>query len=367
MIVSMILPKMLKSFVLQKKKLMIPLILVLIVLFFKFVVFKPPAETLFYTVSRENLVDSVTVSGNFQVASDLSVSTPSTGVLKELYVENGQEIEKGDELFYVEATATTEEKAAAYASYQAALSALQTAQNTLRDKQAILDNVYDQLQGHETDESFTQKQTRTTAEAAKDSAYSSVQSAQAALSKAKLSFDETKSTTVYARASGTVVNLLDKLGDQVDAGSDVLSIVNFSGPHITISISENYIPRISVGQKTEIVFDALRSEKYEGIVELVDSVGKEVNGVVTYNARVSIPGLPEKIKPGMSALVTVETLRKDNVLDVPNASLVKKNDSYFVTTKSGKTKEVTLGAKGTIKTEIVSGLGDGDVIVANPQ
>lgn len=346
---------------------MIPLFIVVAILLLKFVVFKPPSEVLYYEVVSEDLVDSVTVSGNFQVASNLSVSTPSTGVLKEIYIENGQEVEKGEKLFYVEATATTEEKAAASATYQAALATLQVAKNTLRDKQATLDNVYDQLQGHETDESYTQIQTRTTAEAAKDSAYSSVQSAQAALEKAKLTLDETKSTAVYARSSGTIVNLLDKLGDQVDAGSDVLSIVNFSGPHITISISENYIPRVNVGQSAEIVFDALRSEKYYGMVELVDSVGKDVNGVVTYNARVSIPGLPDKIKPGMSALVTIETLRKDGVIDVPNASLVEKDGTYFVVTKTGKMNEVTLGAKGTIKTEIVNGLSGGDMIVANPQ
>lgn len=189
------------------------------------------------------------------------------------------------------------------------------------------------------------------------------------MAKAKLAYDETRNSTVVSRAGGTVVNLLDKEGDQVDAsGPDktVMSIVNFSGPHIVVAISENYVPRISMGQKVKISFDALKNETFEGKVELLDSVGTTVNGVTTYNARIAIENVNEKIKPGMNAVVTIETLRKDNVVDVPNSSILKENNkSYVYVGKLNSKTEVSTGVIGLTKTEITSGLNGGESIVLN--
>lgn len=70
----------------------------------------------------------------------------------------------------------------------------------------------------------------------------------------------------------------------------------------------------------------------------------------------------------MTALITIETLRKDNVFAVPNSAIITKaGETYVLQAKSHRKLPVTLGTKGITKTEITDGLKKGTVIVANPE
>lgn len=402
------------SFIKARKWYIIIALIVLVFLLLRTTLLEKPNTELTYTVQKENLVDTVQVSAIYTTAAQTKVISPAKGIIIELFVSNNDEVKKGDPLFHVESTATTEERAAANADYQNAVNNLKIAQQNKEAADAtmwtehttLLDARNDQKYKNENSQNPSTKKDYTELEkqsidaavtqAEKDfkvaekkylEADSAVSAEQADLTKAQLALAATKSITVKAPAAGTIVNLQKQVGDQVVAQSStsqalaqlglggttdttppVLVIANLGNPALTASISEAYIPRIEVGQKAEIVFDALKDKTFNGLVESIDTVGTVMNGIVTYNARFSGQSIPLNIKPNMTALVTIETLKKENVLTVPNSAIIQRDGKNYVQKTNSKNEmfEVELGTKGIAKSEIVSGLSDGTVINSNP-
>ena len=399
----------------KRKLFLIPLIGIVVFLTLRTVLLQKPSSDILYMVKRENLVDTVQVSGTYTTASQTIVTSPATGTISQLYVANGDYVKKGDPLFHVNATATTDQQNAAYTDYTSALSAFQTAQNNVQSLDATMwtqqqayiaaqnnqnyminnatnpttKNSWTDLEKFAINNAVVQTQKEfAAAEQAYKTAGVAVTAAQAKVTQTKRAYDETKSATVYAPADGKVVNLQDQLGDSVSAPSTavtiagsatgqaaistdtpqpVLIIANLGDPYISVNISEDYATRVMQGQPASVVFDALRGDTYPARVSDIATVGTNIAGVVTYAARIQTSALPESIKPNMTALVTIETLRRDNIIDVPNSAIVSNNgNTYVLAANSHKQIPVTLGEKGVAKTEIVNGLDAGAVIVANP-
>lgn len=400
----------------KKKFLIIGTILILLIIG-KLLLLNKPTTELTYTVKKENLVDTVQVSGTYTIAAQTKVISPAKGIITELFVSNNDEVKKGDLLFHVESTATSEEKAAANADYQNAVNNLKVAQqnkeaadanmwtehtsllnarNTQKYKNENSKNPstnkdYTDYEKQSIDASVTQAEKDfKAAEKKYIETDSSVAAEQADLTKSQLALAATQSITIKAPAAGTIVNLQKQIGDQVgvqtstsqslvqlglaataDTTPPVLVIADLGNPALTASISEAYIPRIEAGQKVEIVFDALKDKSFMGNVKDIDTVGTVTNGIATYNARFSASGIPANIRPNMTALVTIETLKKENVIAVPNSAIIQKNGKAYIqkanTSDRNNLVEVELGVKGVTKTEIVSGLVDGAIIIANPK
>lgn len=371
---------------------------------------RKPNTQLTYTVKHENLVDTVQVSGTYKTAMQVPVMSYSTGVISEIYVNNGDDVKKGDPLFHVNSTATEAQQKTAYANYQVALSSLNSAKNTKQGLDATMwtkNQAYltsqntqnyknDHTQNPATKNDYTdleklaidnaviqaEKDFRA-AEQAYKSADIAVSAAQAQVTQTQQAYAETQDVTVTAPASGTVDNLLVRVGDQVIAPSTttttssaasqadpVLVIANSNNQYISSTVSENYAPFIKAGQKISIIFDALKDKEFTGHVESINEYGTtDAQGIVTYSARFIVNNVSFEVKPGMTAIISIETLRKNDVVDVPNSAIVKKDGKFYVVkanTRNNKFVEVTLGTKGITKTEVVSGLTDGTVIVASP-
>ncbi len=398
------------------KKYKAPIIIGVIVLFSVVIGFlalnKTTNETV-YTLKRENLVNTVLVNATYTTASQTEVYSPSKGIITKLFVSNNQQVKKGDSLFYVESTATDDERQAAYANFTAALSQLQSAQNSKQaldvamweKQQAYLSaqntqnyknahtknpatgNDYTEIEKFAVDRAVdqTEKDFRA-AEQAYKTADISVTAAQAKVNQAKKAYDETRSTTVYASASGMVVNLRKTVGDQVAAlptatqtdtlqtsavqaakSPPILVISDFSNPIVTASVNEVNVPRIKTGQKAYVVFDAFPDQKFMGEVENIDDVGNKEQGTVTYYASIRAVNLSSLVKPNMTASVTIETARKNNIVTVPNNAIIKNNGKTYVQkTNNGKRLiEIKLGLRGVTKTEVISGLSEGDRVIVS--
>lgn len=361
-------------------------------------------KELTYTVKKEALVDTVQASGKYKTASQIEVFSPTKGILSELYVDNNSEVNKGDPLFHIESVATDQEKAAANADYQTAFNNIKVAQQNKvsadatmwTEHKALLDakeaqkeknentDDYEELEEQSIDAAVVQAEKDfTAAEKKYVETDSSIVAAQAKLNAAKLALAATQSITINAPATGTIVNLQKRIGDEVaistatqqvisaeatDASRPVLVIADLNNPGLTVSISEVYIPRIQVGQKVRIVFDALKDDIFDGVVESVDNVGTETGGIVTYNARVAFGSSGYNLKPNMTSLVTIETLRKEDVLTVPNSAIIERDNKHYVKKANADGNgliEVTTGVKGLTKTEIISGVEEGIIILAN--
>ncbi len=381
------------------------------------VLLRNPTPLLTYTVKREDLVDTVQVSGTYKTASQIAVTSPARGILSAVYVVNNQQVKRGDPLFHVQSTATEDEKATAYADYASALSAEKSAeQNKIglqaqleKDRAAVISNssavdiadnkasakqpnpatgsMYSQNDLDAIHSALTSsRETFNEDEKKYNEANVAINAAAAQLTAAQKTYRNTQDTTVSAPADGIVVNLLNKVGDQIAgstqtqvsfnsttqtqvlsaADTPVLLIADLENPYLTAEISEDYAARIMEGQKSSIVFDALKDRTFAGTVGTIDTVGTDKQGVVTYTARINVDGLSGLIKPNMTALITIETLRKNSVLDVPNSAIIfKDGKTYVQDAKTNKIIGVTIGTKGTAKTEITSGVSEGMVLVAN--
>lgn len=324
----------------------------------------------FTSVSNGSVTSFVSESGEITSTGLTKVPSTITGIVDKIYVENDQEITRGDSLFLVTSTATDAERATAYSTYQSAVSALDIANSTYRSKQATADNVLDTLSGHDDDETFEQKDTRTTAESARDNAYYSVVSAEATLSKAWFSYQATIDGVVKATADGVVANLAIAEGQHVNALDDALLIVSNSGTWITISVTENDVVEIESGQKVEISVDALPDEKLTGEVNRVDSVGTVDSGVVTYNIYILVDQLDTNVLPSMTVSVNITTKEVEGVLTIPNSAIKPYQGSKAVQIMNENTGQIIylpikLGVTGNTKSEVVSGLTEGQQIIAS--
>lgn len=324
----------------------------------------------FTLVSSGSVTSFVSESGEITSTGLTKVPSTITGIVDKIYVENDQEVTRGDSLFLVTSTATDAERATAYSTYQSAVSALDIANSTYRSKQATADNVLDTLSGHDDDETFEQKDTRTTAESARDNAYYSVVSTKAALSKAWFSYQATIDGVVKATANGVVANLAIAEGQHVNALDDALLIVSNSGTWVTISVTENDVVEIESGQKVEISVDALPYEKLTGEVNRVDSVGTVDSGVVTYNIYILVDQLDTNVLPSMTVSVDITTKEVEGVLTIPNSAIKPYQGSKAVQIMDEDTGQIIyfpikLGVTGNTKSEVVSGLTEGQQIIAS--
>ncbi len=321
-------------------------------------------------VSRESITALVSETGNVSVTGQVKVYSPTTGILEKLYVQNGDKVVAGQALMSVKSTASEQDRATAYATYQSANVALQVAQNNLRDKAAIAQRVLDDVRGHDSDETYLQKQTRTTAEVARDNAYDTVRSARAQLLSAQLTLATTQDVVIHAPVSGVVANLVASQGGNISYSTTVpaLVVTNSSEYFVTLALNEVDIFKVKEGQKANISLDAFSGKKFNGVVTRLDSVGTITSGVVTYNVSVVISDPTSEIRSGMTANVDIEVDKISNTLTVPNSAVKPyqgKKAVQIIDTKANQLKfiPIEVGVKSPEKTEIKSGIDEGQEVV----
>jgi HlyD family secretion protein len=267
------------------------------------------------------------------------------------------------------------------------------------------------------------KQDLEAAKANVNAANYNVKSSQATLKEAKTNLTK---TTIYAPQSGIISKLNVELGERVVgtsqmAGTEMLRIANLNKMEVRVNVNENDITRVSIGDTVLIDVDAFSSSerKFKGVVyEIASSANSSGTASAVSNDAVTefevkirvlrssyadlIKGkLSYPLKPGMTASVEILTNRKDNTLTVPLSSVTTReigavaegekkeedgtnstnsNDALEAKKRKENTKEVVfVMEKGKAKMiqvktgisdfeniEIVSGLKDGQEIIAGP-
>jgi multidrug efflux pump subunit AcrA (membrane-fusion protein) len=215
----------------------------------------------------------------------------------------------------------------------------------------------------------------------------SISASDASLNSAWLSYEATQDSVVIAPIGGTVANISVKPGDQVTASGGSLSsnnnssnsssssssnailyIGDYSKPYVKVQANEVDITSIHAGQKATMTLSAFPDKTFVGSVDQVDTAGTISSGVVTYNVYVTFVAPPSDIKPGMSASVTIQTARKDNVLMVPTGAVQTTNGQATVRVlTNGKISSVPVetGLSSDTDIEITSGLSEGETVVTN--
>lgn len=331
------------------------------------------------TVTRQTITEVVTETGNVSVAGEYDVSSPSNGILSEIYVQNGDTVKVGQKLFKVVSTATPQQKAAAWAAYTAAKSALDSANAGINSLQSALfvanrkfmddRGVINPSKDQQDDPIYIEENaTWLQAEANYKNQQSVISGAQAAATNAYLTYSATQDSLTTSPVTGTVHNLGGVVGSVVSAGP-MLIISTGQGYTIKTIVNEVDINKIKVDNSVTITFDAIKDKIFNGAIIQTDEFGTNNQGVINYTVFSSVNDGNGLIKPGMTANLTIDTNKREQVLSVINAAVRPYKGAKAVQVlKNGKLQynTVTTGIKGLDRTEIISGVTEGEkVIIGN--
>ena len=178
--------------------------------------------------------------------------------------------------------------------------------------------------------------------------------------------------TLIAPQDGIISAVNIKAGEQTGAtpGQPPIVMVDTSILHIDITVDEIDVSRVRVGQEVQVTLDALSGVEVKGKVDRVASTSALVSGVVSYLVRVVIEPTDAPLRAGMTANAAVVLDKREGVLLAPNWAIRrdrKTNQSFLtlrVDEKTTQEVEVKLGLRNDNFSEILSGVSEGQVVVA---
>ncbi len=182
-------------------------------------------------------------------------------------------------------------------------------------------------------------------------------------------------TSIHSPITGTVLQLAAQQGETLAAGLSaptLIIVADLNRLQVDAFVDETDIGKVKLGQAAEVRVDAFPKRAFKGHVAKVASGSTIQQGVVTYDVTIALDDTGHRLKPDMTASVTIQTGTRPNVLLIPSEALKVSSKGRgatvnVVTKKDGRTeivpKKVRTGASDGINTEIRDGLNEGDVVV----
>lgn len=171
---------------------------------------------------------------------------------------------------------------------------------------------------------------------------------------------------VTAPFAGIVANVNVRVGESVGSSTTAITLIT------TQKIAEIFLNEVDVAavkrdQKATLEFDAIEGFSVTGTVAEIDTLASVQQGVVTYGVKIAFDTDDERILPDMSVSASIITNIKTGVLLVPNAAVKTRGNSIFVEVQKGDGSlvqiTVEIGSFNDEKTEILSGVDEGDEVV----
>lgn len=174
-------------------------------------------------------------------------------------------------------------------------------------------------------------------------------------------------TFLRSPIEGVITDIVKKEGETVKATESVITLISSKPFQLKTDIYEEDIAKVKVLDSVDIVLVAFPEKILTGKVSSVNSAEKLIDGVVYYEVTIDFETLLENLKSGMTADITIKTDSRENVLTIPKASLIEKDNETFVKVlKDDQVEErkIEVGLKGSDnKVEVISGLQEGEEIV----
>ncbi len=193
-----------------------------------------------------------------------------------------------------------------------------------------------------------------------------VESAQAEVNRLTQLLSDTK---LRSPVDGEVIEVHKHRGEVVSATTPIFTILPDQKLNVEVDIYEEDVVKIEVGDQVLIDLVAFPDKTFSGVVTFIEPAEKLVDQVVYYETKLGFDDVPDKIKPGMTADVSIITDSREGVLIIPDSAVYKSNGKDIVKVyKAGEIeeREVTIGLKGTDNNdEVVSGLQLGEQVVVD--
>ena len=195
---------------------------------------------------------------------------------------------------------------------------------------------------------------------------------QSALDDVRYSFDY---TTIVAPRSGVILEKFVEEGTVIPAGTaalasgtGIVSIADITEMYVTAEVDEVDIARVAIDQPVAIEVETLPNAHITGHVDKVFPQGTEEANVVYFQVRIQIDRLHPKLRPGMTADVTILIAEREDALLVPDAAIDRSGGQTVVQVLEQEgaepvEREVEVGVTDYEQTEIISGLKAGEQVV----
>ena len=318
-------------------------------------------------VMEGTFTTTVEAKGQLKPISASVVSPSVDGTVASINVQAGQSVNEGDVLM----TIKNDELDNAVAEAQRAVAA---AQEDLKNAQAAL-AAAQAAPTLDVDGSTTPTDVTSDASAV-SSAQRNLASAQATLDQANAKAAE---RTVKAPSSGSIVELNAKVGATVtggmvmgegdtSGGKQCMQIADLSKMKVTVQVGEKDIAKIAVGQSANVTYPAFPDIVSQGTVTAIASVANSDSsygsgGSVTFNVDILIEAPDSRLKPGMTAEVSVVTEQLDDVVMVPTMALMTEDgEHYYVNLATDSEGKKTRRVKVTVVTQ-----NDNEAVVGKTQ
>lgn len=294
------------------------------------------------SVLRGTVIKELILSGTIKAEKHEDLSFLSSGELDYVGVFEGQQVKKGDVLARLDTTNV----------YQTFLQA----EADLRRYQASLDKVYDEIKGHENDESYSQRETRTVAETNKDKAYRNFLIAQKNLSNMSL----------RAPFDGIVSRITHLFPDVNTTLTETqIEIVDPKSIFFSVAADQTEVTELKIGQKVKILLDSFPEEGFEGEVYYISFTPKkgELGTVYEIKVKINFSNDIQKIRIGMSGDAKFLLSEKTDILYVPPKFINSDpGGSYLNIGKPNNKVYVEIGIEGEDKVEVNGDVKEGDMV-----
>lgn len=396
-------------------------------------------------IEKRNIRETVAASGKVFPETEVKISSDVSGEVVELFVQEGDSVKAGQILAKIDPDAYQSQVERGVASVNSSKAQLANSRAQIENLRAQREQIVAQLENtretHKRNEKlykdgvisvadFQSSQASLKAlEANLRSSDASIKSAQEGANAAQFSVQSTeaalkelrtslKRTTIYAPTNGIISKLNIEQGERVVgtiqmAGTEMMRLANLNNMEVRVDVSENDIPRVSLGDEVDVEVDAYIGRKFKGrVTQIANSSSNSAVAALTsdqitnFEVRVSIDPssytdlVSERKKypfrPGMSASVEIYTENRQNVLAVPIQAVTTREKEGMKATKMVEAKngeevqeekildnlrevvfvvmkgdtvkmaEVKTGIQDNNYIEILSGLKEGEQIVSGP-
>jgi HlyD family secretion protein len=353
-------------------------------------------------VEKGDLAKSVVATGKIQPVTNVEVKSKASGIVQSLLVDYGDTVKKGQVLAELDKEQILAQVNQQRASLEAAEAAARAAEADLEHAKVdaegpdvpLLKRAYERAQGMAKDgivsasaledaekayELAVNKQQLGKANVISSAA--KLRQAQAQVSQAKAQLEEKeeeyRNSTIVAPLDGMVLSRDVEVGDAVSSililGSSATLVMTLGDIHevyVKGKVDETDIGKVYIGQPARIKVESYKDRTFSGRVTKISPMGVEKDNVTTFEVRVSIDNSKGELKSQMTANAEIIQEEHKGVLMIPESALIYDKDrkaSVEVpdpSAKDGKKKvAVTVGISNGSKTELLSGLKEGQQVI----
>ena len=335
-------------------------------------------------VAKSTIQNSITATGTIEAVTSVTVGTQVSGIVNKLYVDYNSVVKKGQVIAELDKTNLVSALNAAKANLQSAKANQQSAQANLNYQLANY-NRYKTLYQKGLVSANDYESAHLSYQQAKEQANANLQSVKSAQEEVQRAQTNLGYATITSPIDGVVISKSVEEGQTVAASfstPELFTIAkDLTNMQVVADVDEADIGDVAVGERVTFTVDAYPNDTFEGTVKQVRLQATTTNNVVTYEVVISAPNAELKLKPGLTANVTIYTAERQGVTcttakalrftptketvgkDMKIVDCKGKNKVWTLNGNTLTAHSVNIGQSDAMHTQIISGIKAGQSVV----